>query len=142
MVSACTEQPLGRLAGACGGMEALALRGTTTERQVLPATAVVAMSAFAPKRTSKARQSGGQETYFFTLDLLGGEPVWQVLHGLPFAIWGVACALDVVSEFIASVRKNMITVPITVVTIPVFGAGVILPSNLSGRGKAADQFSV
>jgi hypothetical protein len=47
------------------------------------------------------------------LDLLGGEPVWQVLHALPFAIWGVAFALDIVSEFTASVRKNIITVPIT-----------------------------
>jgi hypothetical protein len=89
------------------------------------------MSAFDPKRTSKARQSGGQEDYFFTLDLLGGEAVWQALHGLPFAILAVACALDIVSEFIASVRKNMIMVPITVVTIPVFFAGCILPSNLS-----------
>ena len=71
-----------------------------------------------------------RKTYFFKLDLLGGEPVWQVLHALPFAIWGVACALDIVSEFIASVRKNIITVPITVVTIPVFVAGCISSSNL------------
>ncbi len=92
------------------------------------------MSAYDPKQTSKARQSGRQEDYFFTLDLLGGEPVWQVLHGLPFAILAVACALDIVSEFTASVRENMITVPITVVTIPVFVAGCILPSNLSARG--------
>ena len=63
------------------------------------------MSAYDPKQTSKARQSGRQEDYFFTLDLLGGEPVWQVLHGLPFAILAVACALDIVSEFTASVRK-------------------------------------
>jgi hypothetical protein len=71
-----------------------------------------------------------RKTYFFKLDLLGGEPVWQVLHAFPFAIWGVACALDIVREFIAKVRKNMITVPITVVTIPVFVAGCIAPSNL------------
>ena len=92
------------------------------------------MSAYDPKQTSKARQSGRQEDYFFTVDLLGGEPVWQVLHGLPFAILAVDCALDIVSEFTASVRENMITVPITVVTIPVFVAGCILPSNLSARG--------
>ena len=73
----------------------------------------------------------GRKTYFFTLDLLGGEPVWQVLHGLPFAILAVACALDIVSEFTASVR-DMITVPITVVTIPVFVADCI--TNLSARG--------
>ena len=42
------------------------------------------------------------------------------MQGLPFAIWGVASALDIVSEFIANVRKNMITVPITVVAFPVF----------------------
>lgn len=42
------------------------------------------------------------------------------MQGLPFAIWGVASALDIVSEFIANVIKNMITVPITVVTFPVF----------------------
>jgi hypothetical protein len=60
--------------------------------------------------------------------------VWQVLHGLPFAIWGVACAVGIVSEVIASVRKN-ITVPINVVTIPVLIAGCISPSDLSTRGK-------
>ena len=76
----------------------------------------------------------GRKTYFFTLDLLGGEPVWQVLHGLPFAIWGVACAVGIVSEFIASVRRKTITVPMTAVTIPVLVAGCMLPSNLSARG--------
>ena len=49
------------------------------------------------------------------------------MQGLPFAIWGVASALDIVSELIASVRKNMITLPITVVTFPVFVAGCISP---------------
>jgi hypothetical protein len=58
------------------------------------------------------------------------------VQGLPFAIWGVASALDIVSELIASVRKNMITLPITVVTFPVFVAGCISPSNLSARGYA------
>jgi hypothetical protein len=61
--------------------------------------------------------------------------VWQVLHGLPFAIWGVACAVGIVSEVIASVRKNTITVPITVVTIPVLIAGCISPSELPTRCK-------
>ncbi len=45
-----------------------------------------------------------EEFYFFRLDLLGGEPVWQVPQGLPFAIAGVACALETVRELIATVR--------------------------------------
>ena len=49
------------------------------------------------------------------------------MQGLPFAIWGVASALDIVSEFIANVRKNMITVPITVVTFPVFVQAAYCP---------------
>jgi hypothetical protein len=80
----------------------------------------------------------GRKTYFFpfTLDLLGGEPVWQVPHGLPFANLGVACALDIVSEFIASVRKNIITVPITIVAIPVADIDKLLEhSVLTTWGK-------
>jgi hypothetical protein len=69
------------------------------------------------------------------LDLLGGEPVWQVLQGLPFAIWGVASALDIVSEFIATVRKNTIAAPTAIVTIPVLVAGCMSPSDLSACGR-------
>src|SRR5215472_2606103 len=43
------------------------------------------MSANDPKRTSNAGliPFRVQKTHFFTLDLFGGEPAWQVLHGLP-----------------------------------------------------------
>ena len=91
------------------------------------------------RHTSRRASLVGRKTYFFTLDLLGGEPLWHVVQGLPFAIWGVASALDIVSEFIASVRKNMITLPLTVVTIPVFVAGCISPSNSSARGCLLKQ---
>jgi hypothetical protein len=56
--------------------------------------------------------------FFFRLDLLGGDPAWQVVHGLPFAITGVASALDTVSELIATVRKNKATAAMTALTIP------------------------
>ena len=56
--------------------------------------------------------------FFFRLDLLGGDPAWQVPHGLPFAIAGVACTLDTVSELIATVRKNKATAPMAVLTSP------------------------
>ena len=56
--------------------------------------------------------------FFFRLDLLGGDPAWQVVHGLPFAIAGVASALDTVSELIATVRKNKATAAMTALTIP------------------------
>ena len=69
------------------------------------------------------------------MDLLGGEPVWQVLHALPFAIWGVACALDIVSEFIASVRKNMITVPITVVYTETLNPNVMVMKAAKDRAR-------
>jgi len=55
--------------------------------------------------------------------LLGGEPAWQVVHGLPFAIAGVACALDIVSELTATVRQNKATAPMAVLTstdLPIF----------------------
>lgn len=55
------------------------------------------------------------------------------MHGLPFAIAGVACALGSVSELIATVRKNTTTVPITAVTIAVLVAGRMSSSNLSAR---------
>ena len=44
--------------------------------------------------------------HFFRLDLLGGEPAWQLLHGWPFAIAGVACAFDVANVSVARVRKT------------------------------------
>ena len=56
--------------------------------------------------------------FFFRLALLGGDPAWQFVHGLPFAIAGVASALDTVSELIATVRKNNATAAITALTIP------------------------
>jgi len=56
--------------------------------------------------------------YFFRLDLLGGDPEWQVPHGLPFAIAGVACALDIVSELIATVKKNKAIAPMAALTSP------------------------
>ena len=72
------------------------------------------MSAFDPKRTLGRPH---RRAYLFKFFLLGGEPEWQVPHGLPFAIWGVACALDIVSEDIATVIKNTTTAPMTVVMI-------------------------
>ena len=51
------------------------------------------------------------------------------MHGLPFAIVGVACALGIVSELIATVRKNTTTVPITAITIAVLVAGRMSSSN-------------
>ena len=77
----------------------------------------------------------GYSAYFFKLDLLGGEPVWQSVHGLPFAIWGVACAVGIVSELIANARKNTIVAPATVITAPVLNADCIFPSDLLPRGK-------
>ena len=56
--------------------------------------------------------------YFFRLDLLGGDPEWQVPHGLPFAIAGVACALDIVSELTATIRKNKTIAPMAALTSP------------------------
>lgn len=50
--------------------------------------------------------------------MLGGDPEWQVPHGLPFAIAGVACALDIVSELIATVRKNKAIAPMAALTSP------------------------
>jgi hypothetical protein len=72
--------------------------------------------------------------YFFRLDLLGGEPAWQVVHGLPFAIAGVACALDTVNELTATVRKNKATAPMAALTSP--GLAIfenrMSPSNCCG----------
>ena len=74
-----------------------------------------------------------RRVYFFKLDLLGGEPLWQVPHGLPFAIWGVAYTLDIINEFIASARKKTNPAPMTLATIPVLVTGCMSPSNLSAR---------
>ena len=57
--------------------------------------------------------------------MLGGDPAWQVPHGLPFAIAGVACALDIASELIAAVRKNKATAPMAALTSP----GVLIVAN-------------
>jgi len=62
-----------------------------------------------------------QKAYFFTLDLLGGEPAWQVLHGLPFAIAGVACTFGVVRAIIMNASKTPVMVP----TIPRITSGLI-----------------
>jgi hypothetical protein len=55
------------------------------------------------------------------LALLGGEPVWQVLHGLPFAIAGVACALCASNMSIAIVTKVSAAAPMN----PLTTAGLI-----------------
>ena len=68
-----------------------------------------------PRCCSRAQ---GLFYFFFRLDLLGGDPAWQVAHGLPFAIAGVACALDTANEFIATVRKNKATAPMAALTSP------------------------
>jgi hypothetical protein len=64
--------------------------------------------------------------------LLGGDPAWQAPHGLPFAIAGVACALDTVSELIVTVRKNKATAPMTALTSPdlIIFANRMSPSDL------------
>jgi len=62
-----------------------------------------------------------QKTHFFTLDLFGGEPAWQVLHGLPFAIAGVACTSGVVRAIIMNASKTPVMVP----TIPRTTTGLI-----------------
>jgi hypothetical protein len=63
------------------------------------------------------------------LDLLGGEPLWQVPHGLPLAIWGVAYTMEIINEFIASARKNTNAAPMILVTIPILVAGCMSPSK-------------
>ena len=102
----------------------------------MPECPLVAIHAWnvrlGPKRTSGRPY---RRAYFFKLDLLGGEPLWQVPHGLPFAIWGVACTLDIINEFIASARKKTNPAPLTLVTIPVLVTGCMSPSNLSARGN-------
>jgi hypothetical protein len=79
-------------------------------------------------------QRRGHELYFFffRLDLLGGDPAWQAPHGLPFAIAGVACALDTVSEFIEIVTKNKVTATMTALTMPdlIIVAGRMSASDL------------
>jgi len=55
--------------------------------------------------------------HFFTLDLLGGEPEWQLLQGWPFPIAAVACAFDVANESIANVSKTTAAVPTNLLTI-------------------------
>jgi hypothetical protein len=65
---------------------------------------------------SSEPRADGLFYFFFRLALLGGDPAWQVPHGLPFAIAGVACALDIASEFIATVRKNKATAPMAALT--------------------------
>jgi len=54
----------------------------------------------------------------FTLDLLGGEPVWQVLQGLPFAIAGVALTREEAAIRIAVARMS--AMPATALTILIF----------------------
>ena len=66
------------------------------------------MSANDPRRTS-GRPAEASGAYFFTFDLVAGEPVWQALQGLPFAIWGVASAVHIASRVIAIDRTNTIT---------------------------------
>jgi hypothetical protein len=48
---------------------------------------------------------------FFRLALLGGEPAWQVPHGFPFAIAGVACAFGIANVSAANVKKINVTTP-------------------------------
>ena len=74
--------------------------------------------------------------YFFRLDLLGGDPEWQVPHGLPFAIAGVACALDIVSELIATVRKNKAIAPMAALTSPDL---MIFANRMSPSEKGSPQ---
>jgi hypothetical protein len=95
------------------------------------------MSAFDPKRTLGRPH---RRAYLFKFFLLGGEPEWQVPHGLPFAIWGVACALDIVSEDIATVIKNTTTAPMTVVTIQVLIAGCNFALQIVCSAAIPNQF--
>jgi hypothetical protein len=53
-----------------------------------------------------------------------------VLQGLPFAICGVALAVGIVIEIIASVRKNTIAAPMAVVATPILIDGSIFRLHL------------
>jgi hypothetical protein len=44
--------------------------------------------------------------HLFKFFLLGGDPAWQVPHGRPFAIAGVACACRVSNIGSANIRKT------------------------------------
>jgi hypothetical protein len=61
--------------------------------------------------------------------LLGGEPAWQLLHGLPFAIAGVACAFDVENVSTANVSKTNAaapTNPLTIANMIAFGYCIVI----------------
>jgi hypothetical protein len=63
--------------------------------------------------------------------LLGGEPAWQLLHGLPFAIAGVACVFDVENVSTANVSKTSAaapTNPLTIANMIAFGYCIVISS--------------
>jgi hypothetical protein len=76
-----------------------------------------------------SRESGGQKDLFFHIGLTWRRTFMARCAGLTFRDLGCCQRAGYELKFIASVRKNMITVPLTVVTIPVFHCRLhILPS--------------
>jgi hypothetical protein len=55
--------------------------------------------------------------HLLTLDLLGGEPAWQVVHGLPFARAGVASPFGTANVSIAHITNTSVATPTTPLAI-------------------------